>query len=238
MKKVVFIILVLMCSQAFGLSFMGPATTELNQGRYSFGLDYTFSEMDLELSWFGESWTEEIETNMLFGQYSYGITDGWEGYLRLGLADIEAVDFDSSAEFAYGFGTKVNLGNYSGMDWGALFQISWFEGDDTISGFVPGVGFITADQEIEAYEIQIAVGPKYEANGLTIYGGPFFHFVDGDYDVDVAGISIGTIDIEEESVFGGYIGLSKDLTNNSNIGIEFQFTGDAQAVGVRYVRRF
>lgn len=238
MKKVVITIVVLMCSQAFGLSFMGPATTELNQGQSNFGFDYTFSEMDLELSWLGVSWTEEIETNMLFGKYSYGITDDWEGYFLLGFANVEADDFDSSAEFAYGFGTKVNLGNYNGMDWGALFQISWFEGDDTFSGFVPGIGFITADQEIKAYEIQIAVGPTYEANGLKIYGGPFFHFVDGDYDVDIAGISIGTIDIEEESIFGGYIGISKDLTENTNIGVEFQYTGDAQAVGVRYVFRF
>ncbi len=238
MKNVVIAIVVLMCSQAFGLSFMGPATTELNQGQSSFGFDYTFSKMDVEANWLGVSWTEEIETNMLFGQYSYGLTDDWEGYLRLGFADVEADDFDGSAEFAYGFGTKFTFAKQDTISWGALFQIGWFEGDDTFSGFIPGVGFVTADQEIEAYEIQIAVGPTYEAEGLKIYGGPFFHFVDGDYDVDIAGISIGTIDIEEESIFGGYVGISKDLTDTSNIGVEFQFTGDAQAIGIRYVHRF
>ncbi len=239
MKTVTILILLLVfCGQAYALSFMGPTTTELNQGQYSLGLDYTYSEMDVELSGYGFSWTEEIETNILFTNLSYGNTNDWEVFLRLGLVNVEADDFDGDTEFAYGFGTKVNLGNYIGMDWGALFQIGWFEGDDTVTGFLPGYGIVTADQEIEAYEIQIAIGPTYDAGNYKIYGGPFFHFVDGDYDFDIPGVASGSFDIEEESVFGGYIGLSAEITSNSDIGVEFQITGDAQAVGLRYVHRF
>jgi len=239
MKTVMIVIMVLaLCSPAYALSFMGPATTELAQGQYSLGLDYTYSEMDVELSGYGSSWTEEIETNMLFTNLSYGNTNGWEVFLRLGLANVEADDFDGDNEFAYGLGTKATLGNYSGLDWGVLFQIGWFEGDDTVTGFLPGYGVVTADQEVEAYEIQIALGPTYDGGNYKIYGGPFFHLVDGDYDFDIPGVASGSFDIEEESVFGGYIGTSIELPSNSDIGVEFQFTGDAQAIGIRYVHRF
>lgn len=43
---------------------------------------------------------------------------------------------------------------------------------------------------------------------------------------------------EQESEFGGFIGISAELDESSNVGIEFQFTGDADAIGIRYVRRF
>lgn len=244
MKKVMFTILILMCNQAFGLSFMGPTTTELNQGQSSFGLDYSFSDIDVKVSGYGASWTEDIETNTVFSNLSYGITDNWEGFLRLGFATIEADDFDGDNEFAYGFGTKFTFAEQDAISWGALFQVGWLSSDD--SGTIVAYGHtITGNQEIDVYEIQIAVGPTYEANGLTIYGGPFFHFVNGDYDWSgtVAGPVINgsgsfSLDIEEESVFGGYVGISKDLDENTNIGVEFQFTGDAQVVGVRYVHRF
>lgn len=228
------LILLVFVVKVSALSFMGPPKAELNQGQYGLGLDYTFSEMDVELSGYGVSWTEEIETNTLFTNLSYGNTNDWEVFLRLGLSKVEADDFDGDNEFAYGFGTKVNLG----MDWGILFQVGWFEGNDTVTGFLPGFGIVTADQEIDAYEIQIAIGPTYDAGNYKIYGGPFFHFIDGDLDVDIAGIGSGSFDIEEESMFGGYVGFLAEITSNSDIGVEFQFTGDTQAVGLRYIHRF
>ncbi len=65
--------------------------------------------------------------------------------------------------------------------WGGLFQISWFSSEDT--GTLVSAGHtITGTQEIDAYQIQIAVGTTYEMEGLSIYGGPFLHFIGGDYD--------------------------------------------------------
>lgn len=239
MKTVTIIFMVLaLCGQAYALTFMGPATTELTQGQYSLGIDYTFSDMDAELSGYGVSWTEEIETDTLFVNLSYGSTNDVEIFFRLGIAQVEAEDFDGDNEFSYGFGSKVNLGNYQGLDWGALFQVGWFEGDDTVTGFLPGYGIVTADQEIDAYEIQVAVGPTYDAGTYKIYGGPFFHFIDGDYDFDIPAVASGSFDIEEESILGGYVGALFELTASSNIGVEFQFTNDAHAFGLRYVLRF
>ena len=244
MKKTAITIVVLMCSQAFGLSFMGAPMAELEQGQYSFGIDYSFSDTDVELSGYGAKWTEDIETNILFSNLNYGITDEWEGFLRLGFANVEADDFNGDNEFAYGFGTKITFSEQDAISWGALLQISWLSSDD--SGTIVTDGHtVTGKQEIDIYEIQIAIGPTYETDDLKIYGGPFLHLVSGDYDWSgtvtgpiINGSGSFSLDIEQESVFGGYIGISKDLTSNSNIGIEFQYTGDAQAVGVRYVLRF
>ncbi len=239
MRKLVITIVVLMCSQAFGLSLLGPPKANLDRGQSSVGFGYIYSDMDLETkNVFGQKWTEKVETNSLLGTFGYGIIDNIEVFARLGFTDVKADDFDGDFEFDYGFGTKVTFAENDSLSWGSIFQIHWLEGDDTITGFIPGFGVVTAEQEFEAYEIQIAVGPTYKYDSTSIYGGPFLHFVNGDYDAKIAGVGSASLDIEEESIFGGYIGIATELTENTNIGVEFQFTGDAQAIGVRYVLRF
>lgn len=230
-KKIIVILLVFaFCVPTFGLSPMGPPKAGLEKGQYSVGLNISHSEMDLEVSGYGESWTEDVETNMLFANIGYGLAEKCEGFVRLGIATVEAEDFDGDGEFAYGFGAKLTFTEKDGVSWGGIFQIGWFEGEDTVTGFIPGIGVVTADQDIDAYEIQIAVGPTYEAENVRIYGGPFLHILDGDYDADISGIGSFSFDIEQESVFGGYVGAQFDVAENSCANIEVQFTGDAWAI--------
>lgn len=212
---------------ALGLSPMGPPKAGLAKGQYGIGLDYSFSKMDLEFN--GD--TEEVETNMTFVNLGYGITEQFEGFVRLGIAtaEIEVVDFDSGGEFAYGFGAKVTFAEKDSVSWGGLFQLTRFEADDNIIGI---------DVEIDAIEIQIAAGPTYEAENMRIYGGPFLHFVDGDGDATIFGWPAGSFDVEQESVFGGYIGAGFDIAEDSYLNVEFQFTGDAWAVGVGLGKKF
>ena len=225
MKKVMSIILVLICNQAFGLNLMGPPKATLEQGQNSFGFGYSNSDVEIELSGYGDKWTEDVETNSLLGTFGYGIVNNCEVFVRLGFTDVEAevldvLDFDSDFEFSYGFGAKVTFAEYDALSLGSIFQIHWFEGDDDIYGI---------KQEFDAYEIQIAVGPTYKYNNISIYGGPFLHFINGDYDIEIPGIISASADIEEESVFGGYIGLDAALSENADWRIEFQLTDDAQA---------
>jgi hypothetical protein len=215
---------------SFGLSFMGPPKAGLEQGQFGVGVNYSYSEMDLEVSGYGFSWTEDVETNLLFADIGYGIMDKWDGYARVGLVKVEAEDFDGDNEFAYGFGTRVTLAEEENISWGALFQIGWYEGDDSVTGFIPGYGIVTADQDIDVYEMQIAIGPTYEADKMRIYGGPFLHLLDGDYDADITGVADLSFDVEQESEFGGYIGAQFDIAENAIAGVEFQFTGDAWAI--------
>jgi len=246
MKVVItLIVLLAFCSQAYGLSFMGPPKAELEQGQYSLGLDYTFSDMDVEFSGNGLTGTQEdIETDMIFAVLGYGIAPNMEAFVRLGASKTEFDGYDSDTELGYGFGFKATFAQDGALTWGGLFQMTWLNSDDNSTLFLEG-HTITGKQEFDAYEIQLSIGPTYEAEGLSVYGGPFLHLVNGDYDWRgtvtgpvVNGTGSFSFDIEEESVFGGYIGLTKELTSSSDIGVEFQYTGDAQAVGVRYVHRF
>ncbi|MHC4087822.1 MAG: hypothetical protein ACYSWZ_23355 [Planctomycetota bacterium] len=219
-KKIIVILLVFaFCVPSFGLSFMGAPKAGLKQGQFGLGLNYTTSEMDLEFDLIGGFPTEtgEVESDMLFVDLGYGINDQWEGFVRLGVAKLEMDGWDGGNEFAYGFGTKVTISEQDAITWGALFQMVWIEGDDTVLG---------VDAEIDAYEIQIAIGPTYDAENVRIYGGPFLHLVDGDLEV----IGIDVADIEQESVFGGYVGAQFDIAENSCINVEAQLTGDAWAI--------
>ncbi|MHC4544321.1 MAG: hypothetical protein ACYSYL_07305 [Planctomycetota bacterium] len=212
---------------SFGLSFMGAPKASLEQGQFGVGINYTISEMDLEFSASGvSSETEEAESDMLLVDIGYGITEQIEGFARVGVAKYEIEDWDGGNEFAYGFGTKVTISEQDAITWGGLFQILWGEGDDTVSGI---------DIDVDAYEIQIALGPTYDAENVSIYGGPFLHLVDGDGKASGIipgwGPASGTFDIEQESEIGGYVGTQIDITENSTVNVEFQFTGDAWAVG-------
>ena len=45
-------------------------------------------------------------------------------------------------------------------------------------------------------------------------------------------------DFEEDSVFGGFVGTRIDLDQNAVLGIEYQLTGSAQAIGASVAWRF
>ena len=226
MKKIVVTIMVLMCSQAFGLTLMGPPMAELEQGQKCVGFNLSYSEMDLEEKALGLSATlEDVESFSYLVNLGYGVSDGWDFFVRLGLTDIEYEDFNGSSEFAYGFGTKATFSQQDSMTLGGLFQILWSEADDTILGI---------KTDVEYYEIQIAVGPTFDYDGLSIYGGPFLHFVEGE--IDYAGVV--TSDIEQESEFGGFVGAQFDLAENASCCVEYQITGDAQAVCAGIAWRF
>jgi len=225
-KKIIVMLIAVLCFSvpSFGLGFMGPPKAGLEQGQFGAGINYSYSKMDLE---FANVATGEVQTNILAVDIGYGIMNQWEGFARLGFAKVEQDDigFDGGNKFTYGFGTKVTFIEQEPISWGGLLQINWFEGDDTISGF---------DVDFDAYEMQIAIGPTYEADSMRIYGGPFLHLVDGDLSASGVlpgwGAVSGSVDIEQESVFGGYIGAQFDLAENTTASVEVQFTGDAWAI--------
>ena len=230
-KRILLLVVILMgaglwSSSALALALMGPPMAELEQGQKSAGFNLSYGKMDIEESALGSSWTlEDVESFTYLVNLGYGVTNNWEAFIRLGLTDIEQDDFNGSSEFAYGFGTKATFVQQDSMALGGLFQILWSEADDTVSGI---------NTEVKYYEIQIAVGPTYNMDGISIYGGPFLHFVEGEIDY----ASILTSDIKQESIFGGYIGAQFDIAENTSCHIEYQLTGDASAIGAGIVWRF
>jgi hypothetical protein len=226
----------MLCSAAFAAAPIGKPTAGLKTGQFRAGFDYAWGEANLELSYGGSSITlKDVETNSYLANLGYGISDDWEVYIRLGVANADFEDFDGDYGFAYGFGTKVTFAKDDKLSWGALFQMGWTKSEDTYTDTDFGLGMF--DMEADFYEMQIAVGPTYEMEGWRIYGGALLYFLDGDLDVKGAGVS-GSIDIEEESQFGGYVGAEFDLAENCLLYVEGQFTGDAEAIGAGVAWKF
>ena len=97
-------------------------------------------------------------------------------------------------------------------------------------------------------EAQIALGASCKCNeNLTIYGGPFLHFVSGDISDNMSELSTSPAglltskfdwDIEQRSVFGGCFGAQINFSEQSSLNLEFQQTSDASTFGMGLLFRF
>ena len=155
----------------------------------------------------------------------------------------DVIPLDSHTEFAIGCGIKATFYDDDNLKLGGLFQASWAEFD----GKLNAAHWAAADfVEMSITEIQVAVGPTYKlADRISVYGGPFFHFIVGDLDDEFSEVSGGGLlnskyswDVDESSIFGGYIGAQVDIAENSSFNIEYQHTAGADALIVSLLWRF
>lgn len=221
----------LCASAAFALTPMGPPTATLKQGQYSVGLDYSNSRMDFIAN--GDK-IKNVNANALYTKLGYGASDNCEMFLNLGIANadfkLEGGRFVGDTGFAIGFGTKGTFYEDADLKLGGLFQVNWADLGGTAK--VPGREAV----DLDIREIQIAAGPNYRLmEGVSIYGGPFFHFLHGDWN---GGAVTGSSDIHEAHSFGGYIGTQIDVRENLAFNIEYLHTGAADMLGMGLTYRF
>jgi opacity protein-like surface antigen len=302
MKKTVFklcltCVLFFSTATSIALDPMGPAVAELEKGQFSIGAEYSTSRMDLRLNEgkitrrgyvngmlsstsvgpLNRYTITNMQMDKVWTKISYGITDDWDVFLRLGTADM---DFDYSDrmncvnnacqvfppgqehnghnDFAIGLGTKVTFHKEENLKWGGLFQISWCQSNGKDTGSLPAASSITGfgtsyshSVDVDLVEIHVALGPDYRlTDNISVYGGPFFHFVDGDtkghyYESGTTGL--GTLvgyssdysyDIDQRASFGGYVGLEMDLTKDVSANIEYQHTAAADALALNLTWKF
>ena len=255
-------------SHAFALDLMGPPSAEIEKGMFRGGVEYSFSNTDLDLiegdayafrnGTFLNSGTipsvtiEDFEVNTLYATIGYGILENYEVFLRMGTANAEfgdslwedGEDFDSDNNFAIGGGFKATF--YRGFDWkiGGVFQVNWADLDGEVkssSWTVPQPQLV----DISSTEMQIALGVTYLwSSRVSVYGGPFVHFISGDFDLKFTRIinsfDTGKISWEfsEGPTYGGYIGAQIKLLENSYANIEYQQTSDADFYGAGLMFRF
>jgi opacity protein-like surface antigen len=289
-------ILLLSVSTAFALDPMGPPVAELQKDQWSLGAEYSASRMDLK---FNEGritrrgYADGVPTiissgklnpytltnlhmDKIWAKISYGVTDNWDIFLRLGIADME-FDYDRMTcvnnacdvfplgqelngdnGFAIGLGTKVTFHEEENIKWGGLFQISWCQSDGKGTGPLLAASSITGQAtsfshsvDMDLVEIHIALGPEYQfTDDISIYGGPFLHFMDGDVDgyyYESGTTGLGTFieytsdysyDIDERTFFGGYIGVEMDLSEDVSVNIEYQHTASADAMAMNLTWKF
>ena len=120
------------------------------------------------------------------------------------------------------------------------------------------VGDVPVTWEADYYQLKFAVGPTYELSEVfSIYGGPFYHLISGNLEREYNRIDLydsisneqryfleqryfreTSGDIEESSSFGGYVGAQIDIDERLPLYVEYQFTGDADVLGISLVCRF
>lgn len=247
-------------SNVFALDMMGSPTAELEVNMFSGGLEYSLSKMDVDLiegdldlfqngtfqTGPVESITiKDLKVNTLYANIGYGIFENYEVFVRMGAAHgnfgdslwNEREEFDNNYNFAIGAGAKATF--YEGFDWkiGGVFQINRTELDGDIdSSSWPVIQ--PQRVEISTTEMQIAIGMNYlYSSRVSFYGGPFVHFINGDFDYKFTRIT-GTFDtgeytweIKEGPTYGGYIGAQIKLPKNSSANFEYQKTSDASLFG-------
>lgn len=269
MYRVTFTIccVLLLSSQAVGFAPIGPAASDLEKGQFALGFDYAHNEFELEgeggsslpLPEFELQWdivTEfgERETDFYSGKISYGIAEGSELFVRLGIAD---------SEFAWGVGAKTTFAKSPKLDWGIGIQANWLRFEETESlpgetfigdGRVVEFGPVDVKYETDVMSVQIFAGPVFKFDKLRFYGGPFLSWLKVDVDCEasrnITGVGPGVIWVdvpvgltysfenENDFQFGGYIGSSLEIVKNFDLVAELQFTGDSQLFGLGLGYRF
>jgi len=256
-------------SNVFALDLMGPPVNELEKGMFRGGIDYSSSTMELKLiegqssvhingEFYGRSIVESItiedfKVNTLYANVGYGIDENYEVFLRMGVANAtfgdslweESEEFDNKYNFAISAGAKATF--YEGFDWkiGGIFQINLTELDgeiDSSTWTIPQPQFVG----ISSTEMQIAIGAKYmRTDWLSLYGGPFLHFISGDFDYKFTRITefdfiTGRFSWEfnEGPTYGGYIGAQIEIAKNYFANIEYQQTSNADVIGANIMMRF
>ena len=263
-----FIIIGLGGSNAFALDLLGPPTAEVEKGMFRGGIEYSFSEMDMKLiegkgivyrngelldSGNANSLTiKDFEVNRLYANVGYGLFENGEVFIRMGAANAEFGDsiweegenFDNKYNFAIGAGLKATM--YESFAWkiGGVFQINRTELDgkiDSSSWTIPQPQFA----EISTTELQIAIGATYMySSRVSIYGGPFAHFISGDFDYDFTKITSEldtgefSWEINDNFTYGGYIGAKYKFAKRFSANIEYQHTSDADVFGANIMMRY
>jgi len=255
-------------SNVYALGMMGPPTAELEKGMFSGGIEYTYSSMDLDLiegqaniyrngEFYGSGIVESItikdfQVNTLYAAVGYGIFENYEAFVRMGVANgtfgdslwEEREEFNNKYNFAIGAGLKATI--YTGFAWkiGGLFQINRIELDgeiDSSSWNIPQPQFA----EISTTEMQIAIGAKYLwTRRISVYGGPFAHFISGNFDYEFTRITNDfdtgeySWEINEGPTYGGYLGAQIEIAKNCSANIEYQHTSNANVFGANIMMRY
>jgi hypothetical protein len=205
---------------------MGSPSSNVKQGELLFGFDYSNSELDFEFKGAtSHGILDDVDSDLYLGRAGIGLIDGLEIFGRFGVGEIE----DLGNEFAWGAGAKATFAKSDDVRWGVLFQVTSLSVDE--DGYI---GDYQLAGDFDAYEFQLAIGPTFGDDGTQVYLGPFFHFVDGDADL----VTHGSVDVEQESEVGFYIGVSWDIAGKTRLNIEFQGTDDAKLGAVGLVHRF
>lgn len=281
MKQLITTLIVVCLFSSTVFATIGPPTADLARGKSAISIDYLDFELDeadgtqVKEATFentGQSlrkWTEEtdfvnagLDTTSVFATWHYGVTDKINTFLQVGMSELDSEEKD----VAYGVGIKGTVYEKNKWKIGALLHwqhsswkgdtptnvltIPWYDGYGRQFGTskMPLIG----EWESSHSTVEIAVGPTYQVNDwCTVYGGPYWHYISGDFNYDVTGHtesprpgSTVTLDMTEsldaefdQSALGFFVGTQLNF-NQIALSFEYQKTSDIEQVGLNAVYRF
>ena len=255
-------------SNVFALDPLGPPSGDMQKGMFRGGIEYSYGTMDLDLINgkanvyrnglpFGEGIVDDLtisdyKVNTLYTSVGYGIYKNVEVFLRMDAARAkfddslwnEGEEFDSNLDLAVGAGVKATF--YETFAWkiGGIAQISRAEIDgklESSSWAVPQPHLV----EITTTELQLALGVTYMfSRRVSLYGGPFAHFIQGDFDYAFNRITNDfdtgeySWEIDGGPTYGGYFGAQIRIARNTSANIEYQQTSNANAFAANIMMRY
>ena len=261
MKRLIIVTIgiMLMSTQVLAFDLMGPTTSRLKDaGKTSIGVEYFWSNMEIDADGISaldltSDTINDFEIDKITANLALGMGRGSEIFFRFGVADVAPDNNDdwggipghmgsSDEVLVLGGGAKWTLYDDGNFGWGILTQVSWADYDFDGKSYSVGVYDVTLSPEFEIFEVQIATGPTFNLNeSITIFGGPFLYFLNGNADFDITfddSSEIFTADLEQEAILGGYIGAGLELGSKANLCFEVQATSGSYGMGGQFVWKF
>ena len=262
------VLVVLSSSVTFAMDPLGPPITNLEPGQFQLGFEYSRSSIDFQLvngkgaesingspSNSGKAIPVELndfEQNSSYVNFGYGVDYNWEVFVRLSSTKAkfgdsiskQSEEFESDNTPAFGGGIKATFFEKDYLKIGGIVQANWNKFCGKLNA---PLWYSPHFIETDSTEIQITLGASYMwIDGIWIYGGPLFHFISGEFhETYVEEAETGEFllseyswDIEQDSMYGGYIGTQVEIGKNCFLNIEYQFTGAADAFGAGLVLGF
>jgi hypothetical protein len=234
---VVFLLFVFCCPSVLALDTMGPPVAGLSKGQFLVGASYSDTELSIDFDFddgtgpMPDFTKDNLRIDTIGGVLGYGLNDTWDVYVGVGSADaVSSQDGErhTADGMAYGLATKLTLYQDGELEVGGLVRARWAELDGEASAGAAWSG----DLELDIMQLQLAVGPTYQlVDWACIYGGPFWYYLDGEKRYDEPGW-FEEYEMSNTSDFGGYVGVLLELYQSSCLTIEYQLTGDDDALAL------
>ncbi|MBN1787870.1 MAG: hypothetical protein JW806_05685 [Sedimentisphaerales bacterium] len=205
-NPIVFVVLytaVFLCSSVQGMTFLGEPAADMPKGRWSIGVSYSSSNMDLEaggearMTWIILTGNREVidiykhqfaitglSIYNKYGTVGYGLTDNISLSFSLGETCTKWQNSASTKPFV-GFGAKITFFEKKRLKFGAIANFSWLRAEfEKVSVYPDDLALaqVTSQGKLSLFEFTSVIGPSYQVNNrFSIYGGPFITIRQGDF---------------------------------------------------------
>jgi hypothetical protein len=241
------------------LDFVGQPNADVNHPHFNIGLNYSFSENDLDFD-HSDTGIDNFTVNKYGAEMQLSVTDDLELILRIGSADAKFNKSDNR-EYTYGYfgksgetfliggGVKATIYKNDYMKWGFSAFVSGgkFSWDDVDEFRIEDANFYDVQAEAPYLDAMIFTGPNFKINNnINLYFGPFWHIISGKVESEgVAEFPSGVFtdykisnNFRQDSLLGIIAGTQINLDKNLGFNFEWQKTNSAEGFAGGMVLKF